>query len=42
MPRDGAATLADLRVPKLIIVCEPCRRRGTYNVARLMADRNLA
>jgi hypothetical protein len=36
MPRDGALTLADLRAPKLTIVCEPCGRRGIYNVARLM------
>jgi hypothetical protein len=36
MPRDGALTLADLRAPKLTIVCEPCGRHGTYNVARLV------
>ena len=28
--------LSDLRNPTLSIVCEPCGRRGTYNVARLM------
>jgi hypothetical protein len=36
MPRDGALTLSDVRDPALSIVCEPCGRRGTYNVARLM------
>ena len=36
MPRDGALTLSDLRGPTLSIVCEPCGRRETYNLARLM------
>jgi hypothetical protein len=36
MPRD-ATTLADLREPALSIVCEPCGRRGRYNVKRLIA-----
>jgi hypothetical protein len=36
MPRDGAVVLSDLRNPTLSIVCEPCGRRGTYNVTRLM------
>jgi hypothetical protein len=36
MPRD-AITLADVRSPTIEIVCEPCRRRGRYNVARLIA-----
>ena len=36
MPRDGALVLSDVRSPALSIVCEPCGRRGTYNVARLM------
>ena len=36
MPRDGAVVLSDLRNPTLSIVCEPCGRRGTYNVVRLM------
>jgi hypothetical protein len=36
MSRDGAFILSDLRSPTLSIVCEPCGRRGTYNVARLM------
>jgi hypothetical protein len=35
MPRDGAVVLSDVRNPTLLIV-EPCDRRGTYNVARLM------
>jgi hypothetical protein len=33
MPRDGAVVLSDVRSPTLLIVCEPCGRRGTYNVA---------
>ena len=36
MPRDGALILSDVRSPSLSIVCEPCGRRGTYSVARLM------
>ena len=36
MPRDGALVLSDVRRPALSIVCEPCGRRGTYSVARLM------
>jgi hypothetical protein len=36
MPRD-ATTLADVREPTLSIVCEPCGRRGRYNVERLIA-----
>ena len=36
MPRD-ALTLADVRAPTLTIVCEPCGRRGRYNVQRLIA-----
>jgi hypothetical protein len=36
MPRDGAVVLSDLRNPALSIVCEPCGRRGTYDVVRLM------
>jgi hypothetical protein len=38
MPRDGSLTLSDVRGPTLAIVCEPCRRRGCYNVERLMAE----
>jgi hypothetical protein len=37
MPRDGALTLADVRSTSLSIVCEPCGRRGRYNVEKLMA-----
>ena len=36
MPRDGAFTLTDVRAPTLSLVCEPCGRRGRYNVARLI------
>ena len=35
--RDHAHTLSDFLVPTLSIECEPCGRRGRYNVARLMA-----
>jgi hypothetical protein len=38
MPRDGAITLTDLQAPFLRVVCEPCRRRGSYAVARLIAE----
>jgi hypothetical protein len=31
-----AFTLSDVREPTLTIVCQPCARRGRYNVARLM------
>jgi hypothetical protein len=34
--RDHAHTLPDFRVPTLSIECEPCGRRGRYNVAKLM------
>jgi hypothetical protein len=37
-PRDGSFTLSDVRGPSLTIVCEPCGRRGRYNVAKLMAE----
>jgi hypothetical protein len=37
MPRDGAILLTDLQAPFLRVVCEPCGRRGSYGVARLMA-----
>jgi hypothetical protein len=36
MSREGALTLADVRSPTLAIVCEPCSRRGHYNVAKLI------
>ena len=38
MPRDGSLTLSDISTPTLTIVCEPCGRRGRYNVKRLMAE----
>jgi hypothetical protein len=38
MPRDGALTLSDVREPTLTIVCEPCSRRGRYDVGRLMTE----
>jgi hypothetical protein len=34
--RGNAHTLSDFRVPTLSIECEPCARRGRYNVAKLM------
>ena len=40
MPRD-AITLADVRSATLTIVCEPCARRGRYNVERLIAKHGL-
>jgi hypothetical protein len=36
MPKD-AFTLSDVREPTLTIVCEPCGRRGRYNVEKLIA-----
>jgi hypothetical protein len=36
MPRDFL-TLLDVRTPTLTLLCEPCARRGRYNVARLIA-----
>jgi hypothetical protein len=30
--------LSDVRAPTLAIVCEPCGKRGRFNVARLMAE----
>jgi hypothetical protein len=38
MPRDGAQTLSDLRVPILSIVCEPCGLRERYDVQRLQGQ----
>jgi hypothetical protein len=38
MPRDGSLTLSDVREPTFTTVCEPCGRRGRYNVERLMAE----
>jgi hypothetical protein len=34
--RDHAHTLSDFRVPTISIQCEPCGRRGRYNVAKLI------
>ena len=36
---NGALTLAELRAPKLTVVCAPCNRRGSYDVQRLVAQR---
>jgi hypothetical protein len=38
MPRDGSLILSDVHGSTLAIVCEPCGRRGQYNVERLMAE----
>jgi hypothetical protein len=38
MPRDGSMILSDLRGATLSIACEPCGRRGRYNVDKLMAE----
>ena len=35
--RENAHTLSDFRVPTLSIECEPCGRRGRYNVAKLIS-----
>jgi hypothetical protein len=35
MPKD-AFTLSDVRDRTLTVVCQPCGRRGRYNVERLM------
>ena len=35
VPKD-AFTLSDVREPTLTIVCQPCGRRGRYNVERLI------
>jgi hypothetical protein len=34
---NDAFTLSDIREPTLTIVCQPCGRRGRYNVRGLMA-----
>jgi hypothetical protein len=36
VPRDSI-TLADVRKQAVVILCEPCARRGRYNVERLIA-----
>ena len=33
-----ARSLSDIRSPTLSIVCEPCKRRGRYTVARLIDE----
>jgi hypothetical protein len=38
MPRDGSLILSDVRGPTLMIVCEPCGKRGCYSVARLIVQ----
>ena len=38
MPRDGSLILSDARGPTLMIVCEPCGKRGHYSVARLIVQ----
>ena len=38
MPRDGAKTLSEVRVPVLSIVCAPCGRRERYDVERLQRE----
>jgi hypothetical protein len=40
--RDGAFTLSDVREPTLTAVCQPCGRRGRYNVERLIAKHGAA
>jgi hypothetical protein len=42
MPRGDAVTLADVRAPSLEIACEPCGRRGRYDVERLIAEHGAA
>jgi hypothetical protein len=37
MPRDGAMTLADVRVPTFSIVCARCGRYELYNLEQLIA-----
>jgi hypothetical protein len=38
LPRDGALALTDVRSPTVSIVCDPCGRRGRYDVARLIEE----
>jgi hypothetical protein len=42
MSRDGSLVLSDVRAPTLMIVCEPCGRRGQYNVERPMTEHGAA
>ena len=37
--RETVRSPSDIRGTTLTIVCEPCGRRGQYNVERLMAER---
>jgi hypothetical protein len=36
MSRAGSIILTNVREPTLTIVCEPCGRRGGFNVSRLI------
>jgi hypothetical protein len=36
--RDHAHTLSNFRFPTLSIECEPCGRRGRYNIARELPE----
>jgi hypothetical protein len=38
MPRDGSLILSDVPDPTLTMVCEPCGRRGHYNVDGLLEE----
>jgi hypothetical protein len=40
--RAHAHTLSDFRTPTHSIECEPCGRRGRYNVAKLMGQPGVA
>jgi hypothetical protein len=35
-PGAGANTLADMRTPYVVVVCDPGRRRGRFAVSRLI------
>jgi hypothetical protein len=38
MPRDGSRILSDLQSPTVSIVCEPCGRRESYDLAKLIDE----
>jgi hypothetical protein len=38
MAREGSRILSDLQSPRVSIVCEPCGRRESYAVARLIDE----
>jgi hypothetical protein len=38
MPREGSRILSDLQSPRVPTVCEPCGRRESYAVARLIDE----